>query len=64
MTDDELETVEAMIRYGGGFVHALGHAWRLADAPNRARLLAAFPEYWGKYRTLAAIDREIAENRS
>lgn len=52
--DWEWETTEAMIRFGGSFVRALGQAFRVADAANTARLKAAFPEYWAKYRDLAA----------
>lgn len=43
----------AMYVYGGSFVSALGALWRLADDDNRARLKAAFPEYWAEYRDLA-----------
>lgn len=31
-------------QHGGGFVAALAHAWLRADAVNRARIDAAFPE--------------------
>lgn len=30
--------------HGGGFISALAAAWLRADATNRARLTAAFPE--------------------
>jgi hypothetical protein len=57
MTDEELVIVEAMIVYGGGFVSALGRAWRLADVWNQAKLKEAFLEYWQQYRDLAAIKK-------
>lgn len=41
--------------YGGSFASALSKAWQLADPDNFARLRAAFPELWEKYRELAAI---------
>jgi hypothetical protein len=53
MTDHDLATVDAMIRFGGGFVSALGKAWIRADADNARRLRAAFPEYWQQYQDLA-----------
>lgn len=63
MTDEDFDTVDAMIRYGGGFVSALGVAWRKADADNQRRLRTAFPEYWEKYRAVAADQRAKAEGR-
>lgn len=47
------EITEAMIQYGGGFVAHLGKLFRLADETNKAKLKAAFPEYWQQYETLA-----------
>jgi hypothetical protein len=46
-------TVEAMVRYGGSFVKALGQAWYAADSDNKSRLRAAFPEYWKQYADIA-----------
>lgn len=50
---EDVAVITAMIRYGGGFVAALGQAWLRADSENRATLKAAFPEYWERYRILA-----------
>lgn len=36
-------------QHGGGFVSCLAAAWLRADATNRARLTAAFPEVVTKY---------------
>jgi len=56
MTDlTDFEITNAMYVYGGSFVSALGTLWRLADDDNRARLKAAFPEYWVEYRELAIL---------
>ena len=52
-TDNEI--TEAMICYGGSFVSALGQLWRKADATNRAKLHAAFWEYWAEYRELVRL---------
>jgi len=51
----DFDVIETMIHLGGSFVRALGHAWRAADTDNRARLRAAFPEYWDRYKELAAL---------
>ena len=48
-TEDDLKVVEAMIRFGGGFVKALGQAFEKADETNFNRLKEAFPEYWADY---------------
>ena len=53
MTDDRI--VAAMARYGGGFVTMLAELYRRADPENRARIKAAWPEYWEKYAELAAL---------
>jgi hypothetical protein len=46
--------LEAMEKYGGSFVKALAEAYLRADAENRARLKAAFPEIFDRYRHIAA----------
>src|SRR5712691_12100353 len=50
--DHDFTIAAAMRRYGGGFVTLLGKLWQAADDDNRARLKAAFPEYWRKYAAL------------
>lgn len=49
MTDQELKTVQNMVRFGGSFVKALGQAFLHADATNFHKLKLAFPEYWEQY---------------
>jgi 2-oxo-4-hydroxy-4-carboxy--5-ureidoimidazoline (OHCU) decarboxylase len=49
------EVSDAMIRYGGSFVQALGDLLRRADPENQRRLVAAFPDYLEKYRELAQL---------
>lgn len=51
MTDSYL--VDVMLRYGGSFVQALAQCWLRADAQNRARLKAAFPDVWAEYSDIA-----------
>jgi len=44
----------AMTRCGGSFVQQLAVLIQRADDINRAKLLAAFPEYIEEYRRIAA----------
>jgi len=46
-------TAIAMQRRGGSFVKTLGQLIPLADVQNRAKLQAAFPEYFEQYRKIA-----------
>ena len=63
MTDarqpDDYAIVEAMLRYGGGFVADLGALFRRADAENQAILKTAFAHYWREYAEIAKLGREI-----
>lgn len=52
MTEHETLVVEAMKRYGGGFVKALAMCFRRADLHNLKRLREAFPDYWTQYARL------------
>lgn len=54
----DYDVTEAMVRYGGGFVSGLGKLFRQADEDNKARLKAAFPEYFAEY--LAVVVRQMA----
>ncbi len=53
MKTEDWKTLEAMRRYGGGFVHALATAAMHADDNNYAKLKAAFPELWLQYSATA-----------
>lgn len=46
--------LDAMSRFGGGFVSHLAGAWRRADATNHARLHAAFGGYYREYANMVA----------
>ena len=51
--------IEAMKKFGGSFVQALGECLLLADDDNFQRLMIAFPEYIKKYQELGkSIPRE------
>ena len=51
------DTIGAMMTFGGGFVEQLARLYQSADANNRARIQAAWPEYWQRYTELAALRR-------
>ena len=46
-------TLEAMRLWGGGFVRQLRMVYLVADADNRARIAAAWPELGQQYREMA-----------
>ena len=43
---------KAMEKWGGGFASALAVAYFHADADNKARILAAWPELFDRYRRM------------
>lgn len=53
--DDEI--IEAMQRYGGGFVVALARLFARADPENQAIIRTAFARYWTEYRDIVAKRR-------
>lgn len=54
MTDEDYAIAQAMHRFGGSFICALGALYKRADPENRRRLKVAFPEYFEAYRQVAA----------
>ena len=61
MTDEEIGVVEAMQKYGGGFVKALGSACWLADEGNLALIKQTWPDYWQRYTKLSQKKREAGK---
>jgi len=51
--DENHRAAKAMEKWGGGFASALAVAYFHADADNQARLLAAWPELFERYRRMA-----------
>lgn len=51
--DEDLLIIDAMEKYGGSFVKALGNAARHADAINLAKIKRNWPFYWDEYREMA-----------
>lgn len=46
------------MKYGGGFVKALGEALSHADPNNARRIKIAFPDYWEEYLPKGKADYE------
>jgi hypothetical protein len=53
VNDQDLKTIQTMIRFGGSFVSNLGKAALCADANNLQKIKDAFPEYWKQYTEMA-----------
>ena len=53
--DRSVTIAATMIKYGGGFVAALGRALQCADKDNTRRIKEAFPEYWNRYSEIAEM---------
>lgn len=49
MSEQDYWTLEAMEKYGGSFVRALGMAGFHADAINLQKIKDTWPEYWSDY---------------
>lgn len=64
MTDEDYAIAQAMHRYGGSFVSQLGYLYGRADPQNRARLKAAFPEYFEAYRQMADNLKQVEAERT
>lgn len=67
-TKEELEngardywTLEAMRKFGRGFVKQLGLAGAQADNDNLQRMKNAWPEYWKQYEGMGASLRKKKE---
>jgi len=56
MTILDMDVIQAMKKFGGGFVAALGEAAQRADLDNLRRIKLAFPDYWERYTELARIE--------
>jgi len=49
ITEEDINTIDRMQRYGGSFVGQLGEAACFADSENLRRLKEAFPDLFKKY---------------
>ena len=61
LNDNEFKVVREMRRRGGSFVQSLAECFQHADMINKARLKAAFPEYWRQYEQIAGIEPPIEQ---
>lgn len=57
LTEANHRAAKTMERMGGGFASALALAYFRADSDNQARILAAWPDLFERYRRIA---RELA----
>ena len=58
MDSENYDIIEAMRKWGGGFVQRLAQCLYVADAENTRRLRLAFPEYWEQYKAMAQVEQE------
>ena len=56
--DQDYNTIQAMLKYGGDFVYHLAVAASHADANNYSKLKSTFPEYWKQYEEMAKKDKQ------
>ena len=49
MSAEDVKVIQAMIRFGGSFVKALGQAAFAADPENLQKIKDTWPEYWQRY---------------
>lgn len=61
---DDGAVIEAMRRWGGGFVKALAEAATIADSDNLRRIKSAWPEYWQRYSDMANDESELTRSRN
>lgn len=59
----DAEVVEAMCRYGGGFVLRLGMMAQVADPANLDKIKETWPHYWRHYTAMAKMTREREEGK-
>lgn len=52
MTEQDHFTLEAMKKYGGGFVKLLAQLAHHADPMNFVKIKRTWPEYWEEYQKM------------
>ena len=55
--DSKIDVANAMKKYGGSFVRALGEALLIADSKNAQLIHDTWPEYWVRYSAFAETER-------
>ena len=58
LADANHRAAALMQKRGGGFASALGLAYHRADSGNQARILAAFPELFARFRRDEELENE------
>jgi len=56
----DCDVIEAMRRYGGGFMQSLAEAANRADPSNLAKIKIAFSGYWAEYSDIARASKGSA----
>ena len=54
----DYEIASLMQQLGGTFVARLAACWMVADYDNRAKLIAAFPDYWDDFRQAVILRKQ------
>lgn len=54
-------TVNAMFKFGGGFVRGIAQLWSIADLANKARIEAAFKAEFDFYLAMARASQNESE---
>ena len=54
--------MEAMVKYGGGFIRSLGRTAMLADSENLKKIKSVFGEQWWGYSVLAKADKKNSKH--
>lgn len=58
MTDEDLDIVGAMDKFGGSFVKALAKLCYYADPTNLSKIKETWWKYWLEYAKIAQMDKE------
>ena len=58
---EDSQVIDAMLKYGGGFVQALAATLTRADSENRAALKRAMSKYWTRYTNMALQDAKAGK---
>lgn len=61
--DRDIYTIDAMEKWGGAFVAALGRAARRADGDNLELIKKTWPAYWAEYEKRGIELEEMDNNR-
>lgn len=58
----DYDTIQAMKKYGGGFVKSLAVCAEHADPTNLQKIKSTFVEYWAEYQKIGEMQAEKNDN--